>query len=353
MTEQQTLLKEMVDRLFADVAGTRPEPEDAEGVFAGRWAQLAELGIQSLLVPEDAGGFGGGGTEAWLVCHASGHHAMDLPIIEAAIASGLLAKAGLDIPAGVISIASRAHGTLVRNGEAYIFSGVMTGVPWGRMADHVTALIETARGCELICVATAGATVEPCENAAGESRDRLVFDGGQSFSATFEGNAGDMLKLGARARSAQIAGACRAALDMTITHVKDRSQFGKTLSTFQAVQHALASATEQVSAAEAASKAAWESDGGLLEVASAKIVANRAARIVGGIAHQMHGAIGFTWEYDLQHYTRRLIAWQSEFGNSRHWTGVLGALAAEQGADAFWPFLVGDVDMAEFLSEQV
>ena len=82
MTEQQNLLKETVDRLFADVAGTRPEPEDAEGVFAGRWAQLAELGIQSLLVPEDAGGFGGGGTEAWLVCHASGHHAMDLPIIE-------------------------------------------------------------------------------------------------------------------------------------------------------------------------------------------------------------------------------------------------------------------------------
>ena len=83
----------------------------------------------------------------------------------------------------------------------------------------------------------------------------------------------------------------------------ERSQFGKPIGKFQAIQHQLATLAEQTAGAEAGSRAALTSmgrGGGLLETASAKIIANLAAEAGVTIAHQVHGAMGFTWEYSLQ-----------------------------------------------------
>ena len=54
----------------------------------------------------------------------------------------------------------------------------------------------------------------------------------------------------------------------------------------------------------------------------------------------MHGAIGFTREYDLQRFTRRLWCWRGEYGNERHWAEEIGSRAARAGSDGFWPALV-------------
>jgi acyl-CoA dehydrogenase len=330
MNEQQLLLKDTVDRLFAELAASRVENDSAAEAFAGRWAQFAEMGLQGLLVPEAEDGFEGGGTESWLVCHAAGRKAIDLPVVEAIIAAGLLAGAGLAIPAGVLSIASRVEGELT--GDK--FEGSLKGVPWGRHADHVVGIFNN----RLICVATAGAEIVHHANMADEPRDEVRVGPTSVVSARCDGPG--MLHHGALARAAQIAGASRSAMDLAIAHVTDRTQFGKPLAKFQAVQHSLATLAEQVAAAEAASRAALEAGGGSLETASAKIIANLASEAAVTIAHQMHGAIGFTWEYALHHFTRRLIAWRAEFGNARHWNGVLGTLAAEQGADDYWAFVV-------------
>jgi acyl-CoA dehydrogenase len=351
MTEQQALLKEMIDRLFADLAAARPAPELADDAFAARWSRVSEMALSSLLVPEEAGGFAGGGTEAWLLCHSAGRHAIDLPVVESAIASGLLARAGMKVPDGVISLAAGTEGHVISDGQDVAFEGVMAGVPWGRRAGHVVGLVEVGSRYQLVSVSTTSATIERRENAAGEPRDVLTMNGAAASTAPLPVGFAEMRHMGALARAAQIAGASRTALEMALTHVKDRSQFGKALSKLQAVQHALATLAEQVAAAEAASRAAYEGEGGLLAVASAKIVSNRAGRVAGGIAHQMHGAIGFTWEYDLHHVTRRLIAWQSEFGNTRYWTGRLGSLAAQQGPLGFWPFLVASPVGDETLRE--
>ncbi len=338
MNEQQLMLTDMVDRLFGAIAASRPEHDDGAGDFAGRWTPFETSGLQELLTPEAAGGFGGGGIESWLVCHAAGRHAIDLPVIEAIVGTGLLAAAGLAVPAGVLSIAARTDGEVVESAEGMTFTGIARGIPWGRHADHVVGLIEMACGRQVICLETTGATIDAHVNAAGEPRDEIRFVRAKATSAPHAG--GDMISHGALARAAQIAGASRGALDLAITHVTDRSQFGKTLAKFQAVQHSLATLAEQVSATEAASRAAYASGAGLLETASAKIVANLASEAAVAIAHQMHGAMGFTWEYALHHRTRRLIAWGAEFGTIRHWESALGALAAEQGADAYWAFLV-------------
>ena len=77
------------------------------------------------------------------------------------------------------------------------------------------------------------------------------------------------------------------------------------------------------------------------EIAAAKLRANQAIGSATAIAHQVHGAIGFTREYALRGATQRLWSWRSEFGNDRYWSDRLGRAVIERGADAFWDDLTG------------
>jgi alkylation response protein AidB-like acyl-CoA dehydrogenase len=148
----------------------------------------------------------------------------------------------------------------------------------------------------------------------------------------------------ALARAGQMAGAISAALTLSVEYTRQRQQFGKPLATFQAIQQQLAVLAEEAAAcrAAAAAAAAHALDRGdaSFEIACAKLRANIAAGQAASIAHQVHGAIGFTKEYALQKFTRRLWAWRSEYGNDRYWADRIGAIAAARGADGFWPGLV-------------
>src|SRR5207237_3455840 len=75
------------------------------------------------------------------------------------------------------------------------------------------------------------------------------------------------------------------------------------------------------------------------EVAIAKLRVGEAAGAGAAIAHQVHGAMGFTYEHSLHHATRRLWAWREEFGNEAHWAVQRGHMVAARGADAPWPFI--------------
>lgn len=142
--------------------------------------------------------------------------------------------------------------------------------------------------------------------------------------------------------SAQMAGALAAALDLSVRYTRERHQFGKPLASFQAIQQQLAVFAEEAAAADMAAAAAFRAaDRGdaWFEIACAKLRANQAARVSTGIAHQVHGAMGFTAEYRLQHLTKRLWAWGSECGNERHWADRIGAHVAARGHRDFWPEL--------------
>ena len=90
-------------------------------------------------------------------------------------------------------------------------------------------------------------------------------------------------------------------------------------------------------AAEQAFRAA---DGGLgdpsFEIAVAKVRVGEAAGIAAGLVHQVHGAIGFTYEHSLHFATRRLWSWRAEFGGESGWAMELGRRVAARGADALW-----------------
>ena len=143
--------------------------------------------------------------------------------------------------------------------------------------------------------------------------------------------------------AAKMAGALSAALDLSVQYTRERQQFGKPLASFQAIQQQLAVFAEEAAAADMAAAAAFRAaDRGdpWFEIACAKLRANQAARISTGIAHQVHGAMGFTAEYRLQHLTKRLWAWGSERGNERHWADKIGARIAARGPENFWLDLV-------------
>ncbi len=149
------------------------------------------------------------------------------------------------------------------------------------------------------------------------------------------------------ARTAQIAGALDAALALSVGYVNERRQFGRPLGKFQAVQQSLAGFACEAAAANCAAVGAAQAlergDAGF-EIAAAKLRANRAVEVGTTVAHQVHGAIGFTQEYCLHPLTRRLWQWRSEYGNDAYWSKRLGKLVVDAGADAFWPGLTARTD---------
>ena len=87
------------------------------------------------------------------------------------------------------------------------------------------------------------------------------------------------------------------------------------------------------------SRAAADSGNLAFHVAAAKIRAGEAAGIAAGLAHAVHGAIGFTYEHSLHFATRRLWSWRAEFGGESRWSAELGRHVTSRGADQLWPDL--------------
>ncbi|GGJ62457.1 hypothetical protein CDQ92_18815 [Sphingopyxis bauzanensis] len=144
-----------------------------------------------------------------------------------------------------------------------------------------------------------------------------------------------------------MAGAMGQALALSIEHVNTRQQFGRPLGKFQAVQQSLAVMACEVRAVEAAAAAlAARLDAVGLDVAAAefeiaatKLRANRAVGVVTAIAHQVHGAIGFTREYELSRVTIPLMRWRGAHGNDAYWAQLLGRQVAEFGGKGLWEAL--------------
>lgn len=144
-----------------------------------------------------------------------------------------------------------------------------------------------------------------------------------------------------------MAGAMGQALSLSIEHVNTRQQFGRPLGKFQAVQQSLAVMACEVRAVEAAAAALaarldrvnLDPAAADFEIAAAKLRANRAVGVVTALAHQVHGAIGFTAEYDLHRVTIALMRWRGAHGNDAHWAQLLGRQVAGFGGPGLWEAL--------------
>ncbi len=140
-----------------------------------------------------------------------------------------------------------------------------------------------------------------------------------------------------------MAGALDRVLALSVQYTGERVQFGRPLARFQAIQQQMAVLAGEVAAADMATKAAVAAAVSQrafdFAVAAAKVRVGEAAGRAAAIAHQVHGAIGFTHEHSLHHATRRLWSWRDEFGNEALWQERLGWAVLEQGADRLWAYL--------------
>lgn len=355
------LLAETCDALFADHAGDHPGDHAGgrDGFWDERlWAALERAGLPLISVPEAAGGSGGSLRQAAVMLTSAGEHAARVPVAETALLGGwLLAEAGLPVPAGPLvavraPVAAAAGGagalSLARVPDGWLVRGRLPRVGWGRVAGRVVVLAE-AGGTELaVALGPGEVTAVPGSNVAGEPRDDLIVDTVTGHAAVREvaDGTGAALRLrAALARVLLISGAMGRALDLTVGYAGEREQFGRRLGSFQAIQQQIAELAGETAAVRAATDAALRrcaADGfagpsAWFAVASAKVQAARGATVAARIAHQVHGAIGFTQEHALRLTTTRLWAWRDEAGSPAEWADELGRHVLAGGP--LWPVI--------------
>jgi acyl-CoA dehydrogenase len=292
--------------------------------------------------PIRARGFGVAVTDALSLLRVAGAHALPLPLAETMLASWLLAGAGLPIPDGVLSAGPVRDGeipVLTRSGEGWRLTGTLTRIPWARNADHL-AVPARYEGQDWLALAGKDCwSVDAGANVAREPRDTVRLNGSVASAAPAAISPSTLKAMGAAMRTQQIAGALARLTDMTTQYAQDRVQFGRPIGKFQAVQQNLAVLAGQTAAAVAGADISAEAvaDGiRILPIAAGKARAGEAAGIGASIAHQIHGAIGFTFEHSLHFLTRRLWSWCDEFGNDAAWNRLLGRHIAAAGADRLW-----------------
>jgi len=335
------MLLETADRFFTERCGKDVVNSVEKGVWpADLWKGIEEMGLPLIAVPEDKGGVGGTLADMLALLRMAGSHAVPVPIAETALANLLIAAAGGEPKPGPATL---VLGNLKLAGGRV--SGEVDRVPFAGVADRFVTVV----GNTLAVVAKASAKVAAQPSHAGEPYGTVSFDNAATeFSAASPVNAERALELAAVTRAMQMAGAADKVLATAVEYSKQRVQFGKPISTFQAIQHMLAELASCVAAtiasAEAAARDADEGGletGGSFSIAAAKSQASEFAQRIASISHQSMGAMGFTHEHILHHYTRRLWVWRRDFGSETFWGEKIGAAYAKAGPQALWEGLSG------------
>ena len=320
-----------MDDLFLDAARQlltdQCTPQQVRAIESGgspqaMWGFIEAAGFADALVPEAQGGAGLSLAQVFGVFELCGSFVLPVPLAETMLARALLAQAGADRPAGSLALAQGR-----RTADGGLLCDV---VRLGRVADMVLAASDA--GWYVLPAALAKtAPAAFCLDAS------LQWTAAQLTAAVCVhvplAEHCDVRTLQACLYAAQLSGALDAVFQRTLQYANDRIQFGRPIGKFQAIQHQLAVMSEHVFAARMAAQLGCSSDGVVpdrLRVAVAKARASEAALVVAELSHSIHGAIGFTEEYDLQLFTRRLHAWRQTAGSESYWHSVAGACLVDQ-----------------------
>lgn len=352
MSESDSIVAETAARIFADLAD--PQSINAakdEAWKAPLWKALEENGLTLAWVAEDLGGAGAALADGFEIISVAGRYAAPVPITETLLAGWLLAQGKIASPAGMMTVAPMRPKDRITLSADGTLSGKARGIPFARDAGHVAVLAHGAKGAAIALVATKAAKLTEMRGIAGNTLYEFTFEKAKPIKVTeapagFE--QGTLMLMGAAVRSLSTAGALATILDLSVKYAGERVAFERPIGKFQAVQHNLARLAGESAAASAAATSAadavanaasLESPGIYLEVAAARIRSAEAATEGSAIAHQVHGAIGYTKEHILHRFTQRLLTWRDDFGNESQWAVDLGNRVAAAGADALWPLV--------------
>jgi acyl-CoA dehydrogenase len=351
VSESRSLVAETATRIFAAFA----DPRTINRAEGNRWREplwqaLVEAGLTLAWVPEAHGGTGASLADGFEIIGVAGRFATPIPLAETLLAGWLLSCAGISSPARPMTVAPVRSGDRITLNADGTLSGRARGVPFAAGSKHLAVLATGATGPSVALVETEACRVAEGVSLAGDPVNVVTFDRAPAVHAAPAAAGFDqtsLLLMGATVRSVETAGALEAILTLSVDYANERVAFERPIGKFQAVQHNLARLAGEVAAAIVASGSAANAiananafdDAVFLEAASAKIRSAEAADEGSTIAHQVHGAIGFTMEHILHRFTLRMLAWRDDFGSESYWAVALGNLVAARGASDFWPLV--------------
>ena len=362
LSEIQQMLKNSAREFLAEecpLTLVRELEEEERGFSAELWRQTAGLGWPGVAFPEQYGGTGGDFMDLAALLEEMGRALLPGPFFATVVLGGLtVLDAGADsqkqaILPGLCSgdllltlaltEASATYEpwgietTAVREGDNFRISGRKLFVPDAHLADMLLVAARTAQyadpsdpaaGITLLLVPadSAGVTVNQLSTISADRQCEVALDNvtvsGEAALGAVDGGWPIIQRALERAvagKVVEMVGGMDAVLEMTVEYAKQRTQFGRPVGTFQAVQHHCANmATDVEGSRHIAYQAAWKVASGEpaeRETAMAKAWVSAAYQRVCNLAHQCHGAIGFTKEHNLQLYTRRAKVQELSYGD--------------------------------------
>jgi pimeloyl-CoA dehydrogenase small subunit len=372
LTEEQSILKDSLQRLLADTYGfeqRRKYMETPEGWSGEMWGRYAEMGLMALPFAEADGGLGGSSVETMIVMEAMGRALVLEPYFSTVVLGGAMLRFGASedqraeyvpqVAEGALKLAlahternsrydlHNVETTAQKDGDGWVLSGAKSVVLDGDSADRIFVTARTAGGTR----DEGGIGIFMVDGKAdGLSRRGYVMQDGRRGaelrldSVRAQAVIGDPengLPILQRVVDAGIAALCAEAIgtmdvmrELTVDYLKTRKQFGVPIGAFQVLQHGAVDmfvATEQArSLAIYATMMADSEDAGergrAMHAAKAEI--GRAGRLVGENAIQLHGGVGMTMEYAIGHYFKRMTMIDIALGDHEH---HLRALAEKGG----------------------
>jgi alkylation response protein AidB-like acyl-CoA dehydrogenase len=350
---QDFLKKECPPSLIREMA------DDERGYPQKLWDQMVELGWTGVMIPEKYGGIGGSYLDLCILLEAMGEVCCPGPFFSTVVLGGLtLLSAGSEaqkdmylpkIADGEIVLAlavtepgiwydfSKITMSAGKDDDDYILDGTKLFVENGHIADYIFCAARTNSnksdedGITLFIVDTQSPGIKcAVQKTMGYDRHcEITFDKVRVPKANIiaePGRASNILERlqehAAVAKCAELVGCIQTAFDMTVKYAKDRKQFGRPIGSFQAVQHHCANMVVDVDGSRFITyQAAWKISEGLpavKEASMAKAWTSDASRRVTSMAHQIHGAISFTEEYDVHLFYRRAKSGEVAFGDSEY-----------------------------------
>lgn len=368
LTEERQMLQDGLRRLLGDVTDLKALSEGEYGWSGKSWAALAEMGVIGALFSEEEGGFGGAGFDLMVVFEEMGRAGAPEPLLEVVLAGSLVSRLGTEeqkahlegVIAGETQLAF-AHGEpgsrydlervaaeARQDGDGWVLSGRKSVVTNGGEADllvisaRVSGEVGDRDGIALFLVpkGTDGLDVRDYPLAGGGRgaelamedlhlpADALLGEAGKAFEAIEAVNARATCALAAEAL-----GLMERAKKLTVDYLGQRTQFGRPIGAFQALQFRMADLLIEVEQARSAviNLAGHLEDARAdreLHVSATKQLVGQTTKLVVEEAIQLHGGIGMTMEYDLGHFARRLTMTEHRLGDTLYHLGRFSRLRA-------------------------
>lgn len=320
-TEDQLLFQEEIRKFL--VNEITPEKirelwKTDTGRSAELWAQLAELGLTGITVPEEFGGLGMNEVDFVLLAQECGYVALPEPLVETMLVAVPLINA---LPDEAVKFAWLPR---LASGEAKVAIGLSQNL---LVADaHVADLLLLQHGEEIHAVLKKQVSITANDSVDPSRKLFSVQWQPSNVSCVAKGTVAKRLieqsiNRGALGAAAQALGLAKRMIDISVKYTSDRQQFGKAIGSFQAVKHRLANVAVPLEYAKAvvhraAYSVANNHADAAAHVSHAKLVACEAALLAAKNSIQVHGAMGYTWEVDLHIFMKKAWALNNTWGDA-------------------------------------